>query len=326
MKRALVAWLVTAELSGAAAAQGVQQYGIFTYNPALPRALTLQGEIGEDVMALLRQALREHPETGTLFLDSPGGSVFPALELGAALHDRGLATVVPEGAECASSCAYVFIAGKQRVLRGRLGVHQFSSPDGDAVVPESETQGVIGEIVSYLRDFNTPVIFILRMLDTPNDDMHWFTVTEISEGTMDTGLDYAAQLAIWSTHYKPWTDPEDMHDVAPGENATTSPWLIPFTAPVSVDCALHSSAAWHRAICGNAWLSEINITLRDEERTAVSHLAGGEATAHLAQQWEWVKARNACEADEKCITDISLRRMAETEAILDTRRYRISRP
>lgn len=61
-----------------------------------------------------------------LLLDSPGGSVLEAFLLSSALDRWPFHTVIPDGAECASSCAsIVFIAGRYRTMEpfGRFGQH-----------------------------------------------------------------------------------------------------------------------------------------------------------------------------------------------------------
>ncbi len=59
----------------------------------------------------------------TVVLDSPGGSVMDALEIGALIQERDLSTLVADGSLCASSCPLVFAAGRRgsRATRRRSG-------------------------------------------------------------------------------------------------------------------------------------------------------------------------------------------------------------
>ena len=62
----------------------------------------------------------------TVSLDSPGGSVADALEIGALIRGKGYTTSVSAGSFCASSCPLIFMGGKERLAteQSAIGVHQ----------------------------------------------------------------------------------------------------------------------------------------------------------------------------------------------------------
>ena len=75
-------------------------------------AVLLEGEIaGGDAVRILEQIneLREGPARA--ILNSPGGSVQDALELGRALRLKGIETEMREGDICYSACPYLLAAG-----------------------------------------------------------------------------------------------------------------------------------------------------------------------------------------------------------------------
>lgn len=179
-------------LAGPAAAQGL---GGFAADSDLPDVILFHGEITEDSPRALIRALEAAPGTRAIWLDSIGGAVFSALEMADEIHARGLATVIAPEAICASACAYVFMAGHDRVALGGLGVHQFASdtPGGWGGLGEGEAQSVAAAILERMSTFGAPPRFMVKMLETPNDDMYWFTADElVSDGIVTGGAEWEA--------------------------------------------------------------------------------------------------------------------------------------
>lgn len=121
-----------------------------------PRAVIAEGEISESSPKKFQQFLREEMRTpglhAVVFINSPGGSVESALQLGALIHDAGAAVVVGRPmmgdarktatqtrrqkaslgvvpGQCASACVYTLMGAKRRVVPSgaRLGVHRMSA-------------------------------------------------------------------------------------------------------------------------------------------------------------------------------------------------------
>lgn len=90
-------------------------------------------------------------EINLVVLDSPGGVVFDAIVIAERIHDLGLATLVPEGAECMSSCVYVFLGGQQRLASGALWAHrmQVAGSSGDTVL--FEANDMLSEVLGFTR-------------------------------------------------------------------------------------------------------------------------------------------------------------------------------
>lgn len=119
------------------------------------RAVIAQGEITREApaqfAAFLRQELQRPGLHAIVFLNSPGGNVESALQLGSLIHDAGAAVVIGSPAlldsnrgasrktgmgqigvvpgHCASACVYVLMGAKKRVVPdgARLGVHRMSA-------------------------------------------------------------------------------------------------------------------------------------------------------------------------------------------------------
>ncbi|OLP54866.1 hypothetical protein BJF92_13745 [Rhizobium rhizosphaerae] len=143
-------------------------------------AIRIDGGITSDSANLFAALMKSHPELKTVSLNSPGGRVFPALEIARTINASGLMTSVPSGEECYSACALIFLAGKERVAQGKLGVHQVSG-----VNDPSLTQTAIGRIYEDLVTFNAPSYLVSRMLRTPPSDMYVFSPEELERNSIN---------------------------------------------------------------------------------------------------------------------------------------------
>jgi hypothetical protein len=75
--------------------------------------LHLRGKVDGYELALLRDALAEHPGIDTIvFRASPGGDTWTAYRVGERIRDGGLRTVL--AGPCHSACTIMFLGGKQR--------------------------------------------------------------------------------------------------------------------------------------------------------------------------------------------------------------------
>src|SRR4051812_33658998 len=86
--------------------------------------ITITGEIQPGDDAKFRQ-LSVTYNKAVVALDSRGGSLLPALEIGKIIRINEHATVVPEDAVCTSACALIWVAGSTKYLSpgGRVGFH-----------------------------------------------------------------------------------------------------------------------------------------------------------------------------------------------------------
>jgi hypothetical protein len=99
-------------------------------------------------------------------LASDGGSVWEGLNMAGIIHDKGIATYVPDLPEklgCYSACSFMFFGGKIRQADGILAVHQagaYGSERDKASAKVSETQQntqfTVSEIIGFLNEFETP--------------------------------------------------------------------------------------------------------------------------------------------------------------------------
>lgn len=114
-----------------------------------------------------------------IVLSGPGGSVDAALAMGRLIRAQGLTTSVPAGAECASACALIWMAGQKRLLgRGaRIGFHAISAtrPDGSRV----QTHAYDHVLRRYLTELGFAADMTATMVNTRAAAMRWFDPVEL---------------------------------------------------------------------------------------------------------------------------------------------------
>ncbi|MFV1528290.1 MULTISPECIES: ATP-dependent Clp protease proteolytic subunit [unclassified Phaeobacter] len=146
--------------------------------------LTLTGRIAEGdaarVVAYLDALERLPTET---YLNSPGGSVYDALEIGRALRAREIATVMTASDICLSACPYILAAGVTRHADpdAMIGVHQHYFGQNTvlpAFVAVEQIQRGQGEVMEYLQDMGVDPLIMRHALVTPWDEIYLLTTAE----------------------------------------------------------------------------------------------------------------------------------------------------
>ena len=143
------------------------------------------------------ESVREYVKT--IALDSPGGSVNDALEMGRLIRDVGLSTSVASGALCASSCPLIFAGGTERLATATsaIGVHQIyasvsaeSLPAGLRAAGEamSDAQKTTATITRYLTESGVDPALWLHALETPPNRLYYLAPAELTEYRLATAL------------------------------------------------------------------------------------------------------------------------------------------
>jgi hypothetical protein len=164
-------------LLAAGDAQAAQRIGDFVVYPDTREVIALDAAIGRDTVRDFRRAVAERPSAKVVLLHSPGGRVEVALELADEIEKRGMSTAIPRGMGCYSACAYVFFAGRDHVVGGRLGVHQISAGgEGDL----AGTIAYFSTVHEAMKRLDVPDGVIKAMLKTPPNDVYVFSDAEIA--------------------------------------------------------------------------------------------------------------------------------------------------
>jgi len=117
-------------------------------------------------------------------LNSPGGSIDDAMQIGRAIREHGYTTLVPAGHLCASSCPLVFAGGARRQAGpgAIFGVHQvFAATTGDESAAQalSDAQITTAEITRYLDLMGVSPDLWLHALETPPDKLFYLTANDL---------------------------------------------------------------------------------------------------------------------------------------------------
>jgi hypothetical protein len=143
------------------------------------------------------EAVKEYVKT--VALDSPGGSVNDALEMGRVIREAGLSTSVAAGALCASSCPLVFAGGTERLATrdSAIGVHQIYASVTAESMPASlkaagaamsDAQKTTATITRYLTESGVDPALWLHALETPPDRLYYLSAAELTEYKLATTL------------------------------------------------------------------------------------------------------------------------------------------
>jgi hypothetical protein len=152
--------------------------------------LELTGTIDPGAAKRVVDEITAHGEyVKTIALNSPGGSVEDALEIGHLIRGHGYATTVPAGALCASSCPLVLAAGVERTAdaKAAIGVHQvYASVLGGDIPTGAQAAGfgmaaaqkMTATVSRYLAEMGVDPALWLHALDTPPGSLYFLSPEE----------------------------------------------------------------------------------------------------------------------------------------------------
>lgn len=163
--------------------------------------LTVTGTIMPGSAATFAEKVAAYSEyVKTVALNSPGGSVVDALEMGRLIREKGFATSVAAGSLCASSCPLVFAGGKARLATpaSAIAVHQiYAATPTDSTMASrlaaagnamSDAQTMTAEISRYMIDMGIDAEVWLRALETPPDRLSYFSPDDLIRLKLATRL------------------------------------------------------------------------------------------------------------------------------------------
>jgi len=175
--------------------------------------LVLEGRIEPGDYATFRNFLADPSNfdkmNGQIFLASPGGNVFAALQIGYLIRRLRLSTDVPSrpppktrssGSEiirppdltnsrnylCTSACFLLYVAGIYRefVWAGRLGLHSPRLESKPIGATEHDIDNLTAQMRDKLREFfermNVPKKYLDLMYSVPASEVRWITQAELN--------------------------------------------------------------------------------------------------------------------------------------------------
>lgn len=129
-------------------------------------------------------SIREYIKT--VELNSPGGSVFDALEISTHIRENGWTTRVSSGNLCASSCPLIFAGGKKRVAeeKAAIGIHQVFAVGEDRRSNSeaiSGTQQTTAKITRHLETMGVDPVLWIHALETPPQKLFYLNREELEK-------------------------------------------------------------------------------------------------------------------------------------------------
>ena len=151
-------------------------------------AVRLRGVIDHSRLQLLQEALDRRDATQKALgrsvalqvdVDSPGGQLFAALEIGRLLRRETASVRVARGASCISACVFVLMGATTRevVADARIGLHRPSLGD-----PRCETlvPSMSGELVRYAEEMGVSRQIVDEMLAIPGKRVRFVTAADLA--------------------------------------------------------------------------------------------------------------------------------------------------
>lgn len=141
-------------------------------------AILLEGGIREGDAERIAKQIEDLPRAPTrVILNSPGGSVRDALDLGRVLRRADMSTELRDGDICYSACPYLLASGIARTIpaSASVGVHQHYFGENTllpAFVAVEDIQRGHGEVMRYLDDMGIDPLVMSHALVTPPDEIY----------------------------------------------------------------------------------------------------------------------------------------------------------
>jgi len=159
-------------------------------------ALSLHGEIVKgDYQKLKSMYLKLNLGT-ILYLDSPGGALSEAMQMGQLIRLLQVQTIVEKNKICASACFFIFLGGAGRLAAGAisgqpiplglfagyLGLHRpfLAAPSGASESLERQTSAM-KHVRIYLEGFLVSNRLIDLMMSRPSNDIYWLSDDDLEE-------------------------------------------------------------------------------------------------------------------------------------------------
>ncbi|MEP1089433.1 MAG: hypothetical protein ABJH63_18840 [Rhizobiaceae bacterium] len=142
---------------------------------AINDEVVLTGEIKGGDYEKFKLVVRDLPSSTVVRLQSPGGSTLEGISIGEHIRDRGFYTFVAN-ADCASSCALIWLSGVKRWIgtNGRVGFHQSYTVNGsNRLTPSIRGNALVGGYIGRLGYGYAAISFAIA---APPQEIRWLNV------------------------------------------------------------------------------------------------------------------------------------------------------
>ena len=119
--------------------------------------IEISGPIGPaDDVTFSQIESKEHFSHATVYLNSPGGMLDPAIRIGQAIRAAEWTTSVEWGDTCASACVIIWAGGFTRYLVGRLGLHSAATRISENPPRYIRSEIANAKIAAYFKQMRMP--------------------------------------------------------------------------------------------------------------------------------------------------------------------------
>jgi hypothetical protein len=148
--------------------------------------ISITGEIVQGDADRFEQIVPSVTGPTGVFLNSEGGAVLEGLIIGEAIRAKGYDTVVANGAECASACGLIWLAGMKRYVgkTGNIGFHAAYTGTGDDAKEAGAANALVG---AYLTKLGLSYDAVLFATSAPPSGIRWLH----PEDAQEIGIEYA---------------------------------------------------------------------------------------------------------------------------------------
>jgi hypothetical protein len=160
---ALFAAAMTISITARAADISVESAGV-----GKPDFVFVTGAIERDDSKQFASLVAPLPQA-IVALASPGGNLLASIQIGEIIRIKNFITVVPPKMVCASSCAFIWLAGTRRYVwdTAKIGFHSVYAPDMSVSGPGNAVLG------AYLNKLGLTYDAVVYMTAASPTDMRW---------------------------------------------------------------------------------------------------------------------------------------------------------
>ena len=148
--------------------------------------VSLEGDIELDDVAQLWSKVASLSKA-TVAFRSEGGSLLAGIRIGTLIRESGFATLVPDGAWCASACAVAWLGGVHRLLGtgSKVGFHAAYVLKGHKATESGPGNAVLG---AYLYQLGLSEDAIVYVTQADPSSMRWLSLEQAAQYGIDVAL------------------------------------------------------------------------------------------------------------------------------------------
>jgi ATP-dependent protease ClpP protease subunit len=153
------------------------------YKRPLPLVGHLRGTITPQMLDEAKAVITSLPDHCRVYLDSLGGDVSSAMEIGRLIRAKHATAIVWQNSRCASACVLVLAGAADRITIGPVVIHRpyFSASPSEQSYTDTQKQfvGLRDVVRSYLQEMNVSVVLWDTMTSINPSDAHALTGEEM---------------------------------------------------------------------------------------------------------------------------------------------------